>query len=115
MLFDVQDGWKVETRVRLSGKQQGSQYKCFKSPTGAQYWSIRQAMEHGFTGLESGEPLDGRRKRMAAGAKKPGSKLSPKSGSKSKPGKKAGCKSKIKKGTGEARKPGNKTRSPGNQ
>ena len=48
----LQDGWKVETRIRLSGKQEGSMYKCFRSPSGAYHWSLKQAKQAGFQGYE---------------------------------------------------------------
>ena len=67
----MQDGWQVETRVRLQGKQAGSQYRCFKSPCGTAYWSLSTATKAGFTGLVSGETLDRRCKPKAAAGKKP--------------------------------------------
>ena len=47
----VQD-WRIETRVRLSGKQEGSVYKCFRSPNGTYYWSLKKAKEAGFEGFQ---------------------------------------------------------------
>ena len=67
----MQDGWQVETRVRLQGKQAGSKYRCFKSPSGVSYWSLGTACKAGFSGLVSGEGLDGRCKRKAAAGKTP--------------------------------------------
>ena len=52
-IANAQDGWKVETRVRLSGNQKGNKYKCFKSPSGICYWSLKKAKENGFTGFLS--------------------------------------------------------------
>ena len=91
-IIPAQDGWQVETRVRLTGKQQGSSYKCFKSPSGAAFWSIKKATEHGFTGLLSGGNVDGRCKPRAAQHSKPGPTpgLKPGTMSHTKPAKKAG-------------------------
>ena len=47
----VQD-WRIETRVRLSGKQEGSVYKRFRSPNGTSYWSLKKAKEAGFEGFQ---------------------------------------------------------------
>ena len=87
--------------MRLSGKNAGSKYKCFKSPKGVAYWSIKKAQENGFTGMEAGEVLDGRCKiAKAATGQEPGSK----------PGSEP---AKVLKTKG---KPGKKSRgSPGNQ
>ena len=59
----MEDGWRVETRVRTSGKQAGCSYKLYKSPSGVSYWSLVSAQEAGFTGYSDGRPLDARAKR----------------------------------------------------
>ena len=41
----------METRVRLSGPNKGNKYKCFKSPSGVAYWSLKKANEAGFPGF----------------------------------------------------------------
>ena len=75
----MQDGWQVETRQRLGGKHAGGLYRCFKSPDGAVFWSLRKAELAGFKGTDTGEVFDGRRKEFKAAvakgaAPKPGSK-----------------------------------------
>ena len=77
----MQDGWQVETRQRLGGKHAGGLYRCFKSPDGAVFWSLRKAELAGFKGTDTGEVFDGRRKEFKAAvakgaAPKPGSKPS---------------------------------------
>ena len=72
-LQKAQDEWRIETRIRTSGKLQGYCYKVYKHPdTGVSYWSLTAAQKAGFTG---GEGMDGRRKRRKspdeAASKKP--------------------------------------------
>ena len=69
-LDKAQDDWKVETRLRLSGKAKGTQYKCFRAPDGGVYWSIKKAVEAGFKGYLDGSNPDGRTKRKKNAAAK---------------------------------------------
>lgn len=58
----VQDGWKIETRKRVSGKQQGSTYKVFIPPDGStKYYSLKKAVLEG--GFKKSKSMDGRRTR----------------------------------------------------
>ena len=60
----MQDGWRVETRIRTCGKQSGAPYKVYKHPeSGLAFWSLSAAIKGGFTGHESGEVADARRRR----------------------------------------------------
>ena len=58
---DVQDGWKIETRKRMSGKLKGSTYKVFLAPSGAKYYSMAKAVQDG--GFKRTLSCDGRMKR----------------------------------------------------
>ena len=62
-LDKAQDDWKVETRLRLSGKAKGTSYKCFRALDGNVYWSIKKAAEAGFKGYLDGKNPDGRSRR----------------------------------------------------
>ena len=56
---DSQDGWKIETRKRLSGKLKGGEYKVFISPCGTKYYSMAKAIAQG--GLKRSDSKDGRK------------------------------------------------------
>ena len=63
-LQKMQDGWRIETRIRSCGVNKGSQYNVYKDPnSGVSYWSLKAAIKAGFTC--GGEVPDGRRKRGA--------------------------------------------------
>lgn len=55
-----QDGWKIETRKRLSGKLKGNTYKVFISPNDAKYYALTKAQENGF---KPDDTTDGRKRR----------------------------------------------------
>ena len=73
-ILNAQEGWKVETRIRISGKQAGSSYKCFKAPTGTCYWSLRKAKENGFKGYASSNSGQFRSENGSVKTKKRGKK-----------------------------------------
>ena len=43
-----QDGWSVEIRRRLKGKNAGGIYKVFRTPKGVQKHSLKQAAKAGY-------------------------------------------------------------------
>ena len=48
-----QDGWQVQVRRRLKGKNAGQMYKVWISPQGVQHWSFGKAENHGFKDPEN--------------------------------------------------------------
>ena len=65
----MQDGWKIETRIRTSGKQCGNPYKVYKQPlTGLNFWSVAAAVQAGF---DAGGVTDGRKAKGKTTAAKP--------------------------------------------
>ena len=50
-----QDKWEVETRRRMAGKLAGGLYKVWTSPSGTKFYSLKKAVEAGFTDDEGGE------------------------------------------------------------
>ena len=50
----------METRIRMSGKLQGSSYKTYKSPDGFTFFSLKKAAENGFNGYTDNRPADRR-------------------------------------------------------
>ena len=51
---DMQDGRKVETKIRLKGKLKGQQYKVFRSPDGTVHYTVAAALQNGFKGYVDG-------------------------------------------------------------
>lgn len=62
-----QDGWKIETRKRVSGKLMGQEYKVFIAPDGTKHYSLTSAANKG--GFKRTKSMDGR---TARHKKKPG-------------------------------------------
>lgn len=78
----MQDGWVVETKIRLRGKGRGQTYKVFRAPDGTAYYTVSAALKKGFKGF-----LDGTCPVPKAKAK---SKAKAKTEPKKAPGKKPG-------------------------
>ena len=74
---NVQDGWKVETRIRMSGKLKGHEYRAYKSPSGLTYFSLKQAQLNGFKGWLDDTVPDRRAKKPKAKAKAASKKPAP--------------------------------------
>ena len=72
-IHKMQDDWRVETRIRLNGKNQGGLYRVYRHPTSGQcFWSLRAAKQSGFAGYMDDTPEDLRkcRKPKAKASKK---------------------------------------------
>ena len=61
---DCQDGWKIETRKRLTGKLRGNTYKVFIDGSGSKCYSLSKAVENGF---KADGTVDGRKNRHKKG------------------------------------------------
>ena len=69
-LADAQDGWKIETRRRMSGKMKGQNYKVYISPDGTKYYSLTQACKNGFQASAEHDGRTTRRKKAGNMRKK---------------------------------------------
>ena len=63
-IADCQDGWKVETRKRLTGKLRGNTYKVFVDGDGSKFYSLSKALKNGF---KADGTVDGRKTRHKSG------------------------------------------------
>lgn len=62
-LADGQDGWKIETRKRLTGKLKGSTYKVYISPSSCKYYALTKAQDNGFKATDANDGRKNRRKK----------------------------------------------------